>query len=413
MDSTAVRHHPLEIGLRIKPPLIVAGLFVVTRCVALAGMLVASRGDLGNALRAAGSNFDSSWYQIVVSSGYAGSSPSLAKAGFYPGYPFLVSLVYQPLRALARWLDPAYVPAPELRPWSPYLGQDPLLVASLLIVANLSLVIALVALWRLYEPDLGATVTVIGCGLLLTAPSAFFLSSGFSESSFIAAVACAFLFAQRQRWVIAGLAGAVACLIRAPGLFVLLPLAITWWQLPRPRPLRSALTVMGLVGAGAALFPAYTWFTFGDPLFYVHLQAANWGHNLTNPLAGFATLVRRIRWGVLVLLHMRPSQVPFIGPKVQIVDGLMVVWAIMCGALAWLRLPLGQVVWIPLMVVYPLASGSFLLALNRYVLAAWPAFFITAWWLRRFPPAAAAIMLVDLAVMFLLARDHALGRLVG
>ena len=140
--------------------------------------------------------------QVIVTSGYAHSTPLTPKAGFYPGYPLLVSAVYQPLRALAGWLAPGYrFPAPPTM-GGPF-GMDPLLDASMLVVANVSLVVALVVLWRLYEPELGATATVIGCGLLLTAPNSLFLSAGFSESSFIAATAAAFLLAQRGRWVAA------------------------------------------------------------------------------------------------------------------------------------------------------------------------------------------------------------------
>ena len=141
--------------------------------------------------------------------------------------PLLVSAVYRPLRALGGLLVPGYAAPPPVTPAGPF-GQDVLLDAALLIVANLSLVVALVALWRLYEPELGAPVAVLGCGLLLTAPNAFFLSAGFSESSIIAATALTFLFAQRGRWLAAGAAGAAACLVRLPGVWLLLPLAVLW-----------------------------------------------------------------------------------------------------------------------------------------------------------------------------------------
>jgi hypothetical protein len=76
----------------------------------------------------------------------------------------------------------------------------------------------------LYRPRLGSTATLIGSCLLLAAPNAFFLSSGHSESAFLAATTLAFLLAERGRWVAAGVAAAAA-LIRAPGVLLLLPLA--------------------------------------------------------------------------------------------------------------------------------------------------------------------------------------------
>src|SRR4051812_19887697 len=163
----------------MRPAVLVAGLFVLSRAVALAGLLSVSgaapawgglvnRLDLGTALREAAATWDSNWYQIIVTSGYAHSTPTTPKAGFYPGYPLLVSAVYQPLRALAGWPAPGSPSPPAPTPAGPF-GMDPLLNVSMLVVANVSLVVALVVLWRLYEPELGATAAVIGCGLLLTA----------------------------------------------------------------------------------------------------------------------------------------------------------------------------------------------------------------------------------------------------
>jgi hypothetical protein len=379
-------------------------------------MLDAFRGDLGAALRAAASSWDSGWYQLIVAGGYAHTSPSFPKAGFYPGYPLLVSALYEPLRAIGTRLDPGYSPSPPLTLSAP-LGQDPLLDASLLLVPSASLVIALVALWRLYEPELGATATLIGCGLLLTAPSAFFLSSAHAESSFIAATALTFLFAHRGRWIAAGGAGAIACLIREPGVWLVVPLAILWLQAPRPRPLWPALAGGSVLLAGAAVFPAYCLLFFGDALLYVHLQASHWGHLPSNPLQSCWMLIRRAYWGVLAELRVRPLPVvpeavtghALPGPRTYVLDGAALVWGGASAALAWIRLPLAHLAWIVLMVGFSLPTGGNQLSMNRYVLAAWPAFFLAGWILRRLPLAAAGLMVVDLAAMFLFARDHVLG----
>ena len=81
--------------------MLLAGLFMVSRAVALAGMARPFRGDIGTALWAAGSQWDSGWYQMILSGGYGGTGPSLPKAGFYPGYPLLASVFYEPARAIA------------------------------------------------------------------------------------------------------------------------------------------------------------------------------------------------------------------------------------------------------------------------------------------------------------------------
>jgi hypothetical protein len=392
--------------LRLHPVAVLAGLFVLSRGVMLAGMTVGEHGNLLEALRAAGNSWDSHWYEIVVTSWYSRHG---LQGGFYPGYPLLTALFYEPLKTIAHWLDPAYLPSPPLTPASP-MGRDPLLVASLLLAANLSLVVALVALWKLYRPELGAGVTLLGCALLLTAPSALFLSTGYAESTFIAASALAFCFAQRGRWPLAGLAGAAACTTRLAGAFLVVAFLIIWLQGPRPRPLGPALLGAAVLLAGVAAFPTYTWAAFGDPLLYEHLQALNWGHRAVNPLDTYRTILRRLRWGLLAELRIRPSPEAAIGPRVQIVDGLMTIWATCCAALGWLRLPLAQVVWIAAMLALPLPTGGNGYAMNRYLLEAWPAFFLTAWWLRRHRWLAAAVMVAGLAAMFLFARDDVGGR---
>src|SRR5579875_238521 len=387
--------------LRLHPAVVLAGLFVFSRGVMLAGMTVGEHGSLLEALRAAGNSWDSHWYEIVVTSWYSRHG---LQGGFYPGYPLLAALFYEPLKTLGHWLDPGYVPSPPLTPASP-MGRDPLLVASLLLAANLSLVAAVIVLWRLYRTELGDGVALLGCALLLTAPSALFLSTGYAESTFIACTALAFLFAQRGRWPLAGLAGAAACVTRLAGAFLVVAFLIIWLQGPRPRPMGPALLGAAVLLMGMAAFPAYTWAAFGDPLLYEHLQALNWGHHPSNPLGSYWTLMRRLRWGVLAELRIRPSPETAIGPRVQIVDGLMTIWATLCSALGWLRLPLAHVVWIAAMLAFPLPTAGNGYAMNRYLLEAWPAFFLTAWWLRRRRWLAALVMALGLMAMFLFARD--------
>src|SRR5207248_1242870 len=222
----------------------------------------------------------------------------------------------------------------------------------MLVVANVSLVVALVVLWRLYEPELGATATVIGCGLLLTAPNSFFLSAGFSESSFIAATAAAFLLAQRGRWVAAGATAAIASLIRPPGVLLLVPLALIWLRSPRPRPAWPAAGAAAALLGGAAVYPAYCLAFLGDPLLYVHLQAGPvWQHRPSSPLTSYSLLLRRAYHGLLGVLNLRV--VPG-WPRTYVLDGVALVWGTACAALGWLRLPPAHALWTALMVGFPL-----------------------------------------------------------
>jgi hypothetical protein len=383
---------------------VIGGTLLASRLVMLAGMTAVLHGIPAAALYMAGHFADAHWYHAIATGGYAGGGAGPPKAAFYPGYPLLVALVAAPFRVVlpAVLLSAPAPPDTSVRDW--------LVVAAQLLVSNACLVVALVALWKLYRPRLGSTATLIGSCLLLCTPNAFFLSSGHSESAFLAAAALAFLLAERGRWVAAGVAISAAALIRSPGVLLLLPLAIIWLRSSRPR--WPALAGLAIALAGAAAFPVYTWVAFGDPLLYVHSEAY-WHPSRTNPIATYVELLRRLGLGVAEVLHVRPSPIDrWYSSRVQILDGLMLLWATGCGLLGRVPLGLAHVSWILLMVAFPLPAGGNPMSTNRYLLVAFPAFFLMGWWLRHRPLLAVPAALVGLVAMFVLSGE-AMNSFVG
>ena len=383
-------------------PAIVA-LYVVTRLAALVGMLLAKNGDLGQALVALAGSYDASWYERVVFEGYGRTAPDNPVAVFYPGYPFLAGIFFHPLTWFVGWLDPTGHLSSTAGPG--------ILVFSMLAMSNLAMIVALVALWKLFRPLLGEPATVIGSGLLLASPGGFFLTAGFSESTFVAATALAFLFASQGRWVPASLAGAAACLTRSTGPLLLIPLIIVWWETGNRRPSLSALIGLVTFASGAAAYPIYVWLTFHDPLYYVHAQARGWHHHLSNPLRLIGHLLLRGYRGVKVLVGL-PSLVRVEDAWVVIADAVLVSWSVVAIVIGRLRLPLSQVVWVALMLVSPLTAGV-ADSMNRYLLGAWPMFFLGGWFLRRQTALAAVLIACSGAWMLALAAHIAQGWFVG
>ena len=368
----------------------------------LAGMSVVLHGIPAAAVYMAAHFADADWYHAIAASGYAGGAE--LKAAFYPGYPLLAALVAEPFRVL---LPAALLSAPAPPDTS---VLDWLVVAGQLLVSNACLVVALVALWKLYQPRLGTTATVVGSCLLLAAPNAFFLSSGHSESAFLAASALAFLLAERGRWVAAGVAAGAAALIRAPGVLLLLPLALIWLRSSRPR--GPALAGLAIALAGASAFPAYTWVAFGDPLRYVRAEAY-WHGSRANPIATYVELLRRLWLGAGEVLRLRPSPVDrWYSARVQVLDGLMLLWATASALLGRVPLGLAHVAWILLLVAYPLPAGGNPISTNRYLLVAFPAFYLAGWWLRRRPLLAVPAALAGLVALFVLSGE-AMSSFVG
>ncbi len=233
----------------------VALIFVVTRAADLATLMAGSRKSVVDALVLAAGAYDGTWYQLVVIDGYRQALvPGHPIARFYPGFPLLVQLVYQPVMLLAA---PFHV--------SPHHGFGlAMLTTSTLLVTNGALLVAAAVLWRLYRERLGATATLIGIGLLLCQPSSMVFSLGYSEAPFLAFTALALVLAERGRWVAAGAAAGGACLVRFPGFLIVLPLAVIWLGSAKPRTLGSAVAGLALFGAGVLGYPVYLAASFHD-----------------------------------------------------------------------------------------------------------------------------------------------------
>lgn len=366
--------------------------------------MAGKHGSLYEAIGAAGGSYDASWLERVVRWGYWGSNAHYPVAAFYPGYPLLVDVIFWPVIGVIKLFRPS-LSVDAIYPHDVLSG-------SMVLVANVALIAALVVLWKLYRPRLGATATVFGLTLLLINPVSFFLSSGFSESLFIAFAAAAFLFIEQRQWVWVGVAAGLASLIRFPGVFLALPLLLAWLQ-SRPRPpARDSLVGAALFIAGVIAYPLFLWLAFGDPLFYFHLQVAGpWHHQLLNPLQSLGDLFNQA--------HQSERAIRGVVTTVRSVDApaflaasLLVLFALVTFFGGWRsRLRSWETLWIGLVVVFPLVVGY--ASVSRYVLTAFPAFFLAGSWLRRQPVVMAALCIVSAVYLFVLTETMALGYFVA
>jgi hypothetical protein len=404
LASTVVARLPTPVARFPSLPLgrafwAIVGLLLVTRAVAVAGT-AASVGSVGNALADWGGTWDAGWYGSIVQWGYGHSGPAYYATGFYPGWPLIGGLPYQAVSLAGRLADHPLVEPHALRG------------LSLVLMANAALVVAVWALWHLYAPLLGRSATIGGIALLLAAPGGFWLSAGYSESSFIAASAVAFLCAHRGRWLLAGLAVGAASVIRPYGVVLFLPLAILWVRGDRRiTPGLVAGVALGLAGGG--LYPIYTLLVYGNPLLYVdvHRNPAAFGGTTqaTDPLTTLHVQWRRVREG-LRLLGAPAAGAP--GGAVPQGSALIVIAA---GALqagvgavsGVLLLPAAHLLWAALILVIPLVSDANHASLARFALAGWPAYFALARLLRRWPAALGATVGVSCIAMAVLSYGFA------
>jgi hypothetical protein len=139
---------------------------------------------------------DGLWFLRIAAGGYGASDGS---AAFFPLYPLAI-------RALS-WL----------------VGGHPLPAA--LLVSNLSFLGALIVMYGLTKREFSVPVARTSVLVLALFPASFFFFAPLSESLFLLLVLGSFAAARSRRWVVAGVLGALAAATRIVGIVMVAALA--------------------------------------------------------------------------------------------------------------------------------------------------------------------------------------------
>jgi hypothetical protein len=347
-------------------------------------------GGLRDTLAAPFARWDSVWYLTIARDGYTTSQST----AFFPLYPLAVAA----LGALG-----------------------PGLLVGGVLVSLAALLVALRLLWRLTEFELGAAhpdAADLAVFALALSPMAFFFSAVYSESMYLALTLGAFLAARQERWMRAGLLGALAAATRSSGLLLIVALALLWleqrrpagrwarwpkWRAvatttpvcaPRPAARRSAVWIavvpLGLLAYLAALAVGGL-----DPLAPFSSQQA-WYRHFEGPLGGVLDGARAAFAGARQLLSGQTQTVyfPLAGGDPMIAGWHNVMlFGFLLGAVGLLvgvlrRLPLAYGVYalaaICIAVSYPVSPEP-LTSLPRYLVVLFPLPMALALWLARHP----------------------------
>jgi hypothetical protein len=279
--------------------------------------------------------FDTTWFQKIAERGYAPDDNSTA---YFPLYPLLIRLV-----ALL-------------------VGNT--LPASL-IVATLALFGALFLFHRIsveYSDAGSANRSFI---YLLVFPVAFFLLAGYTESTYLAFVLAAFLFARKKRWLLASAFGWLAALTRGTGMLLFIPLFYMWWSQGKKRRWQDAVAVL-LIPSGAAAYLLLTGLgTFRS-------YQTHWQLNLAFPWEHFTEL------GRLIANHL-------VTPTDILNLGITLSFGCFC-VVAWFKLPRELGLYAVLMFLLPLFglhTGQPFASMARYVLVIFPVFILWGKWGRN------------------------------
>lgn len=216
-------------------------------------------------------------------------------------------------------------------------------------------------LHRLARLDLGEALAQRAVWFFFIYPTAYFLHIGYTEALFLALTLGTFLAARHDRWLIAGVLGALACLSRFNGLILLpclaLEVGLRFWQTRRWdwRWLTIGIVPLGFVG-----YLALNYRVTGDPFAYAKLLEGKWFKTPGSPIRGVADMLKSYSWRTPVERQMVVYHQTF----------FLILGA--AGAVrAWLRLRASYGLWIALNLLL-ITSTSFVLSVPRYSLIFFP-----------------------------------------
>ena len=279
--------------------------FLASRLIVLLAALVAetlivrnpslTSGDYAPILRSL-TSWDGMFYLGIVRDGYhaAPVANTYSNVAFLPLYPGVVRLLAVP--------------------WPAYAG----LVA--VIVSNVAFLVGLGLFVSLGQAVVGRRRARLAAVYMTIFPFAAVFSMSYTESLFFALVVGAFLAAERDRRLLAGILFGLACLCRLQGVVLVLPLAIVFLRRDGWRP-KLSLGWLAIGPAAAGSFLLYVASITGSSSGYLDAQAgfgrtglgtaAATGGSIASLFSPYqATLLLIVAVGVFLLVYLRHDRIP-------------------------------------------------------------------------------------------------------
>lgn len=236
-------------------------------------------------------------------------------------------------------------------------------LAGAFVVSGVASVASGLLLQRLVALDFPAAVARNAVWFLFIFPTSYFLHISYTESLFIALTLGCILAARTDRWLLAGLLVALACLTRVNGLLLMPVLVVEvaqrWWQ-TRRIDWRWAWIGLGVVGFVIYLLINYR--LTGDAFAFSKIMEKHWFKKFAPPWIGVRDVWLRV-FGV------------------NLAEGLheffYIVLGFVCTLWCWIRLRPSYAVWMTLNWLL-VNSTSFVLSVPRYTLALFPIFILFA-----------------------------------
>jgi len=279
------------------------------------------------------SKWDSVYYTDIAQNGYhLISGDTLSNVVFFPLYPLLIRTV------------------------SPIAGSGYIFAGW--VVSMLALIGAVVVFYKLlkeFHPKIDSLLPIF---YLLIFPTAFFLTSVYTESLFLFLSLLTFYYALKKDFKLAGIFGLLTSLTRITGILLFIPV---FWEFYKKHGVRkifsfSFLTTL-LIPLGTFLFFLYHYFRFGDFLLFFKVESA-WGRSFQLNTSQF-------------LFFSHPSLVNFL------LDVGFSIFALCATYLAFKKKWTSYGLYMLATIGVALSTGTFM-SIGRYILVLFPIYIVLA-----------------------------------
>ena len=275
--------------------------------------------------------WDSLHFLQLAEFGYSGSD--VLKSWFYPFFPWSVR-------------------------FAAFFTRD-FLIAGLLVSGIAGVAIALL-FRRLVELDHSRAVALRSVWFLLIFPTAHFLHIAYSEALFLAFVIGSIYAARTNRWLTAGLVGALAFATRPNGIVLIPTLGVeAIHQLYSRRRWDWRWLWIAIVPAGFGVYLLLNWKVTGDPFWFLSNRQKLFAMHFDWPWVGI--------WGAIGNLRRGPSDAEMVGAQELYFTLLMLI----CTIVSWFKLRPVHATWITANYLL-LTCVSFLASMPRYAITLYP-----------------------------------------
>lgn len=203
--------------------------------------------------------WDAGWYLKIATEGYSYNGDNLVQQSvvFFPLYPLIsrfVAIVFNVSEA-----------------------------ASLLIISNAAIFLAVPLIFKFVKEDYGEQVALFAVAGLCFFPSSLFFSTGYTESLALLLIVGFFLLLRKEHFLLAAGLAALALATRFTSVVLLLPLLSELWRKFHREPKRFVNMVVPcviLLTAGMWFYIIYLWLVFKSPFAFIKNRRA-WQNNPT------------------------------------------------------------------------------------------------------------------------------------